>query len=119
MKRRAKKTDGNQSTIVDGLRAHGVSVRVTSMVGDGFADAVCGYHGLTALLEIKMPLPTMTSLKGGRRGGKRLLMAEELAARDPLEDLTPAEKKFHAEWQGQPIAIVRSLQEALAVFGLD
>jgi hypothetical protein len=107
------RTDAPQADIVNGLRDRGVSVRVTSSLGDGFPDLVCGYHGLTVLMEVKTPLP---AFERGGAGGKR---PRTPGADDDRIGLTPAERIFIDSWRGQPIAIVRSLAEALACFGLD
>ncbi len=81
--RRAAKVDLIQRATVKALRDIGASVRVTSQVGQGFPDLVCGYRGKTFLLE----------LKTGNEG------------------LTVDEKEFHASWGGH-YAIVRSPEEA-------
>lgn len=82
------RTDLNQSPIVEGLRALGFSVAVTSDVGNGFGDIVCGVRGRNLILEVKQP-------------GQQ-------------KSLTPAEALFHSEWRGQ-VDVVTTLDEALAV----
>lgn len=81
------RTDGNQTAIVAALRKAGASVRITSMVGDGWADVVVGYCGIDQQVEIKTP------------GG----------------DLTPAQRKHHREWRdrGRPVVVVESVADAL------
>ena len=86
----AKKTDKNQTEIVEALRAVGVDVYITSDVGRGFPDLVCGYNGKTYLLEIK-------TMKGR---------------------MTDSEKAFHACWKGH-CAVVRNVQQALKVCGIE
>jgi len=88
---RAARVDGNQSAIVDGLRAAGVSVFVTSGIGGGFPDLVCSYAGRNYLIEVKDP----TKPKADRQ-------------------LTPEQVKFRDSWQGQ-YAVVESLEQALQV----
>ena len=66
------KTDANQPEIVHDLRRAGVSVWITSHMGGGFPDLVCGYHGITILVEVK------------NRGGK----------------VTPDEAEFFRNWRG-------------------
>lgn len=83
-----------------------------AQLGRGIPDALVGYKGLTVLLEIK--LPQSAFMRGGV-GGKT---ARDVAAMDPQHDFTPAEVKFHREWNGQPIITVRSEVEALAAVGL-
>lgn len=85
----AKRVDKTQSPIVDALREIGASVAITSMVGHGFVDAVVGFRGVNFLFEIKTPSPI---------GWK----------------LTPAQKKFHAGWNGT-IHIVDSVELAIAI----
>jgi len=54
---RAAKIDINQNEIVKKLRCiPGVSVHITSRLGDGFPDLVVGYRKkLTLLVELKKP----------------------------------------------------------------
>ena len=103
MTRRGGKPDQNQAAIVDGLRAAGYSVAITTKVGFGFPDLVVGkwrnlypdrcpdcgrLHWYNWLLEVKSP--------GGR--------------------LNDNETTFHENWRGQ-VAVVYSLDEALEVCG--
>jgi hypothetical protein len=87
--RRAARTDENQGEIVKALRQIGVSVVPTHAVGKGFGDLVCGYRGGTYLLEVK----------------------------DRLGVLTDDQADFVRTWQGD-YHVVRSVSEALAVFGV-
>ena len=78
MKRRAARIDRNQPDIVRALRSlPGISVAVTSAVGDGFPDIVVGYKGKSFLFEIKDP---------EQPPAKRRLTQDELV--------------FHERWQG-------------------
>lgn len=87
---RAKRIDANQKQIVKQLRQlPGVSVKITSMVGDGFVDAVIGYRGRNYLAEIKDPSQPPNKRK-----------------------LTPDEQRFHKDWKGQ-VAIIECLDDAL------
>lgn len=92
--RRAAKVDGNQTDIVDALRAAGCSVRITSAVGSGFPDIVVGRAGVTYLLEIKDG-----SLQPSR------------------QKLTPDEREFANAWRGH-YAVAANIDEALAAVGL-
>jgi len=89
MTRRAHKIDTNQPAIVLALRKAGLSVAITSALGDGFPDIVAGKDGVNYLLEIK----------NGKAG------------------LTDDEVKFSRGWLGH-YAIVRSVQEAYEVCGV-
>lgn len=88
---RAAKIDANQSEIVQGLRKLGASVAITSMVGDGFVDIICGFRGVNYMLEIK---------DGNKPPSQR--------------KLTDAQVKFHAEWRGK-IYVVNSLDDAINI----
>lgn len=86
---RAAKTDGNQSAIVDGLRAAGCSVHVTSSIGGGFPDLVCAYAGRNYLFEVKDPSKPLSDRK-----------------------LTPDQARFFGAWRGQ-VCVVETLEDAL------
>lgn len=96
------RSDDNQQEIVAGLRKAGCHVTVTSMVGNGFGDAVVGikggiggpYHRATWVLEIK---------DGAKKPSAR--------------KLTEAELKFKREFCGN-YAVVTSLDDALIAVGL-
>lgn len=88
--RRAARVDENQSDIVAALRAIGATVRVISQ-GDGIPDLLVGFMGKTILLEVK--------------DGKKPPSARKL---------TPAEQKFFDEWRGGSLAIVNTVDEAIA-----
>jgi Holliday junction resolvase len=85
---RAAKIDANQRDIVDYLRARGVSVAITSGIGDGFPDLVCGFRGKNILLELK--------------DGDKVLSQQKLTAKQIV---------FHSLWRGQ-IAVVNSPETA-------
>lgn len=88
---RAKKIDENQNLIVKQLRRIGCSVAVTSMIGKGFPDFVCGWRKKNFLFE----------LKDGNKSESR-------------KRLTDAEEKFFATWQGQ-VHKVESFDEILKI----
>jgi len=89
--RYANRIDANQNDIVDALRKAGATVRIITM-GDGVPDLLVGYMGYTLLLEVK--------------DGKKVPSARKL---------TDAEQKFFNEWTGGLLAIVNSVEEALAM----
>lgn len=89
-----KRIDANQPEIVEALRDAGVSVTITSDVGNGFVDAVAGFRGRSYCLEIK---------DGSKPPSAR--------------KLTPDEQKWHDEWKGHK-AVVKSVEEAFAAVGL-
>lgn len=93
--RRAARVDANQAEIVAALRDVGCSVADTSRLGQGFPDLVVGRAGITFLLEIK--------------NGRAIPSAQRL---------TPDEQAWHQAWRGQ-VAVVRSVEEALAVVGIE
>ena len=84
-----RQVDSNQSEIVAALRQIGVTVTVLSMVGFGCPDIVAGYRGINYLLEIK----------DGMKSPSR-------------QKLTPAEMRWHRDWEGQS-AIVVSVEDAI------
>lgn len=94
--RRAARTDANQTQIVEALRVIGATVRVISQ-GDGIPDLLVGFRGKTALLEVK--------------DGRKPPSARKL---------TEAEQRFFDEWRGGTLAIVNSVDEAIAaVMGME
>lgn len=80
----AKRVDGNHAEIKEVFIKSGFSVFDTKGVGGGFPDLLIGRQGYTWLVEIKMP------------EGK-------------LNDI---QKKFHQEWKGCAIAIIKTVEEA-------
>ena len=86
---RARKVDDNQAEIVAVLRGGGLSVAVTSMVGDGFPDLVAGGFDRNYLIEIK---------DGAKSPSRRRL--------------SPAEQAFHDAWRGQ-ITTLESADDAI------
>lgn len=87
--RRAAKVDANHAEIVKALRKIGCKVTSLAAVGSGVPDLLC-WHPMAGrrmvLLEIKGP------------GGK----------------LTPDQTKWHSEWAGALVFVVRTLEEAIA-----
>jgi hypothetical protein len=49
------KPDANQAAIVAALRKVGVSVLITSALGNGRLDLVCSWHGRVTFVEVKKP----------------------------------------------------------------
>lgn len=80
-----RKVDKNQKEIVEVLRKRGFYVALTHRQGDGYPDLHVSKGRRAQLIEVK----------------------------DGNEALTPKEEKFHTEWQGPPIAILRSIEDAL------
>jgi Holliday junction resolvase len=93
--RRAAKKDDNHNEIVRALISVGAVVVDLSGVGDGIPDILVGFRGQTLLLEIK---------DGNKSPSKR--------------KLTEAQLKFHANWNGGPLAIVDSVESALRMIGV-
>ena len=89
--RRKARVDANQSSIVEALRGIGASVAVTSAVGKGFPDLVCGYRGRNHLFEVKNP---------GVPKADQQLTAEQV--------------EFKAAWRGH-WAVIRDAGEAIEV----
>ena len=91
---RARRVDANQSAIVEELRAHGVSVAITSSLGNGFPDLVCGHRGKNWCLELKDPAQPKS---------KRALTRDEI--------------RFAESWKGQ-WDVIQTAAEALEIMGV-
>lgn len=91
MRRRAR-VDSNQPRIVAALRQVGASVESLHRVGGGVPDILVGFRGENFLLEIKNP--------------------------DGLNRIKPEQEAWHCAWRGLPVAVVRSVDEALAAIGV-
>ena len=89
--RHAARIDANQDQIVTALRAMGATVRIVTQ-GNGLPDLLVGFRGVTILMEVK--------------DGQKVPSARKL---------TPAEQKFFDEWRGGIVAIVNSVDEAIAL----
>lgn len=86
----ARRTDRNQSEIVESLRQCGASVADLHTLGHGCPDILIGWHGRNLLAEIK----------SSDRG-----------------TLTESERAWHIAWRGQ-IAVIRSIDDALRLLGV-
>lgn len=89
--RHAARIDANQEQIVSALRAMGATVRIVTQ-GNGLPDLLVGFRGVTILMEVK--------------DGQKVPSARKL---------TPAEQRFFDEWRGGIVAIVNSVDEAIAL----
>lgn len=87
----ARRVDSNQREIVAQLRKIGASVAITSSLGHGFPDLVCGMFGKNYLFELK---------DGNKPPSAR--------------KLTTDEQLFHEKWKGQ-ISVITSLDDALLI----
>lgn len=106
--RRAAKVDGNHRVIVQAFRALGCSVRDTSGAGNGLADLVVGKHGVTHLVEVKMPA------EGWRGGFIHLVTSIDdvrslVSAWDSLASISAT--RNNAEWKPMPHADSPTLRE--------
>lgn len=86
--RLAARRDANEDQVVSALQACGAYVKKIN--GSGEFDLLVWYRGYTLLLEVK----------DGRKPPS-------------AQALTPAEQKFHAEWPGDNLHIVNSVDAAL------
>lgn len=84
----SSRQDANHSAIVKDLRLLGYQVHEMKSVGGGFPDILVARHGKMCLMEIKT---------------------------DDGE-LNEKQKKWHDEWQGPPISIVRTTEQAIIAF---
>jgi hypothetical protein len=92
--RRAAKVDRNHGEVVNALRLVGCNVQDLSKVGDGCPDLLIG-------------IPTV----------RKLVFAEiKDGTKPPCERrLTPAQQKWHEQWEGYPVHVVESVSDALAI----
>ena len=86
--------DGNQNSIVRDLRDAGLSVAITSALGNGFPDIAVGFRGRNWLFEIKDPSKVPSARK-----------------------LTSAEATFAGLWRGQ-VHTIETSEQVLAIVGL-
>jgi hypothetical protein len=94
-----KRTDANQISIVSDLRRVGLTVAVTSNVGDGFPDLVVGGRIACPHCAAKFPQNKLVELK----------TAAGL--------LTPDQEEFHQIWRGQ-LDVARTTDDALRITGI-
>lgn len=87
-----RKRDSNHTAITQALKACGCSVLDLSALGAGAPDILVARQGRVVLMEIKNP-----------------------QGRDRVE---PNQVAWHAAWRGPPVAVVRSVAEALAAVGI-
>lgn len=87
-RRRAKKTDANESEIILALEKAGCTV---VPIGKPL-DLLVGLHGVTHILEVKNP--------------------------DGKNRLEPDQVEFIEQWRGRPPVVVRTVDEALLAVGV-
>ncbi len=90
--RKIARVDCNQKIIVKGLRKYGCSVVSTHQLGGGFPDLVVGFQNRNYLVEVK----------DGEKPPSQ-------------KRLTPCEKEFFDNWQGQAI-VIKSLEDVERFF---
>lgn len=93
---RRGRRDDNHAEVVAALRAAGASVEDLADVGGGCPDLLVGIRHVTYLLEVK---------DGTKPPSKR--------------NLTPYEAAWHMRWRGRPVAVVESVEDALAACGIE
>tara|TARA_Y100000590_G_scaffold20974_2_gene24394 strand:+ start:7899 stop:8180 length:282 start_codon:yes stop_codon:yes gene_type:complete len=81
----ARKVDDNQAEIVAALRRGNHQVVTMNTLPAGFPDLIVCRAGYCHFVEVK-------AIKGGR--------------------ITPAQYDFHQDWQGPPIKVVKTIDEA-------
>jgi len=89
------KKDANHDEVVQALERAGASVIDMSHVGRGFPDLICGFRGITLLMEIKNPKTAY-----GRRG------------------FNVNQRRWQENWRGGPVALVDSAEAALRALGV-
>jgi hypothetical protein len=88
---KARKTDSNQKQLVEQMRKLGMSVHITSSLGDGFPDIVAGFRNQNYLFEIKDPAKPPSCRK-----------------------LTPDESTFFSTWKGS-VYKVETIDDVLKI----
>lgn len=95
------RSDANQKAIDAALRKAGASVVVMGNVSKGCGDRLVGFRGVNYLIETK-----------NRATEKH----HSIASRENMMR-TPAQTKFHLEWEGQ-IEVAYTPEEALKIIGV-
>jgi hypothetical protein len=88
------RVDGNHATIARGLRQAGASVQSLADLGSGCPDLLCGFRGRNYLFEVK-----------------------DSVLKPSAKQLTPDEKIWHINWQGQ-VERIETLTQAFKIIGL-
>lgn len=93
---RAKKVDANHNDIVAALKKLGCRIQSLAAIGDGCPDLLVGVSSVS---------------------GRRLVVLEvKDGTRIPSErKLTPAEEAWHRLWDGFPVHVVESVEQAVGV----
>ena len=94
------RSDANQKDIDKALRGVGATVVPLGNVGAGCPDRLVGFRGETYLIETK---------NKAARFGTRAFIDNHMRSE--------AQITFHESWQGKPVAIVYSIDEALRAIG--
>lgn len=92
--RRAAKVDANHGDVVAALRKAGATVQSLAALGDGAPDLLVGFENDMWLMEVKHP--------------------DRPKARRVANSLQQA---WHDRWEGKPVSIVLSAEDALRVIG--
>ena len=101
---RAKRTDANQKRVVEHLRRSGLSVAITSSLGNGFPDLVVAGWGNMAFAGKKY------------YSNKTVLVELKDGSKPPsAQKLTDAEIKFMDTWKGEYIKATTA-EEILKLF---
>ena len=95
---RAARVDANHAAVVDCLRRCGCVVQSLAAVGCGVPD-ILAFHRATKRVLI-------VEIKDGKKEPAR-------------RRLTPDQVRWHAEWQGAPVYVIESVDEALALLAGD
>lgn len=86
-----RRVDGNHAEAVKALRQIGATAFSTASLGNGVPDLVCGYRGITMLIELK----------------------NEDATRGDWRKLTADEQRFHETWAGSVVIVATSPADAV------
>ena len=101
---RGKRVDANQESIVSALRKAGCKVYVSSSFGEGFPDLIVGRRA------------EMQGMGGSGVPAAILLLEVKDGDKPPsARKLTKPQEAFFKEWEGLPVYVVESPEQALDI----
>lgn len=98
MSRYRSRRDANEPEIVAALRAAGATVKLLEPSSDGLPDLLVGLRGKNYLIEVKNPATRRGQQGTGSKTAQR-------------------QADFRARWNGRPVAVVETQDQALAAVG--
>lgn len=96
---RARRVDRNHAELRAACAKLGISWLPIVPEHGGEPDALVGWRFQDRLIEVKAPFGP----KGGKSG----------------RELRDEQTRWHAEWHGRPVSVVRTIQDIVALFQVD